>query len=143
MKNPVLSISFTGSYQNVSIVAVTVSAFAKTFGFDETSTSRVELSFAEATNNVVQHAYGDSQDKRIEVNISFEEGALTITISDSGIAMDQKAFETDYDWDNLDPEQESTWNESGRGMQIIKDMMDSVEYHSINDINTLQLKKYL
>ena len=142
MESPELTVIFTASYKNVSIVAATVSGYARACGFDEPGINQVELCFSEAANNIVQHAYGNADNEKIQVDIYKERSALVLALSDQGCATNSAVFDRQPDWDNLDPTDESTWDENGRGVQLVKELMDIVDYQSVDNKNTLLLKKY-
>jgi anti-sigma regulatory factor (Ser/Thr protein kinase)/GAF domain-containing protein len=81
-------------------------------GFDEDEASEVLLAVSEACNNAVEHAYTDVHGL-LRVTAEVESGGLEVVVEDRGR------------WRDVAPSRDR-----GRGLLLIKRLMDSAEFHS-------------
>jgi serine/threonine-protein kinase RsbW len=90
----------------------------------------VELALTEACANVLRHAEVGSN---YEVTVGFDEERAFIEVADRGPGFDPQAVN--------EPAPE---DESGRGLQLMKELMDSVRFDSATDSGTtVRLEKRL
>jgi len=90
----------------------------------------------EAMVNTIKHANSDDPTKDIKIRISISNKELLIRIYDSGQGFDlKKVSDSSYNSDLL--------AESGRGIFIIKSLMDTVVYKKTACGNVLEMKKAL
>lgn len=99
-------------------------------------TMTLNLVLEEAFTNIVQYAYADKESHDIEILFCFEHDRLRITIIDDGIPYDPTARE-DPDT-TLEAEERPI---GGLGIFLIRQMMDSVSYHRIDQKNRLEMEK--
>ena len=110
--------------------------------------SQVELCVVEMMNNAFIHAYQEREGLPIELNCEIDSSnprTLQIAISDYGSTipkqeLDKKLVNTFVE---PDPDDESTWNTSGRGFMIVASLMDSVALETDGNKNTFVLVKEL
>jgi serine/threonine-protein kinase RsbW len=139
-----LRLSIDSNLADVSLVAVAVSSACTYLGLDTASASQVELCIVEAVTNAIQHAYHGKPGQVVSVVISSEVDLLQLEVIDNGTPMSSKNLEhllqgTDiFQVRDID---RAALVESGRGLQIIHDLMDDVAYTSENSFNRLQLTK--
>ncbi len=91
--------------------------------------NRIELCLVEIVNNAVEHAYTNQPGHIVETVVHLSETAVSIVISDWGKSipaekLDVSSFEKE---DRNSPE---TLHSSGRGIYIVKSLMDEVRYSS-------------
>lgn len=90
----------------------------------------------EAMANAIRHANQDDPDKEVYVSISISQAELVICVYDSGRGFDLDAVPTPcFAADQVD--------EKGRGLFIIRSLMDSVVYRNANGGYVLEMKKTL
>jgi serine/threonine-protein kinase RsbW len=94
----------------------------------------LHLAVHEATVNIIEHAYENRADGRIDISILVDTGKIEITLRDQGISFDPDQVPEP----NLDEPQEG-----GLGVYLIRRLMDEVTYQSDGSGNTLRLVKYL
>ncbi|RME35609.1 MAG: ATP-binding protein [Deltaproteobacteria bacterium] len=94
----------------------------------------INLVLTEAITNAIRHANEDDPDKEIRVSISINQGTMTIRVFDQG-----RGFDLD---ERSGPEFRSL-DEHGRGVYIIRSLMDSVEYRQIDSGHVLEMVKKL
>ncbi|NVN89869.1 MAG: ATP-binding protein [Desulfuromonadales bacterium] len=90
----------------------------------------------EAMANAIRHANSADPDKEIQICIHVTNDVLSIFVYDNGEGFDLNSVPCpSFDSDCL--------NESGRGIFIIRALMDSVVYRKANGGNVLEMKKTL
>ena len=105
-------------------------------GDRESLADQINVVLTEALVNAIKHANFDDPTKEILVRISVSEKELTIQVFDSGRGFDLNSvpcpcFDTDVPV------------EIGRGLFIIRSLMDSVEYKKTCGCNVLEMRKLL
>ena len=90
----------------------------------------------EAVANAIKHANASDSDIYLTIGINISEKELFVRVYDSGTGFDLESIPTpDLDSGSLE--------ESGRGLFIIRSLMDSVVYKKANGGNVLEMKKLL
>ncbi|REL25333.1 ATP-binding protein [Thalassotalea euphylliae] len=141
MTDKKVQLSITSCYEHVSLVAIGIcNMICSCYDIDEFSAA-IELSFVEVANNVVEHAYSDEKDHEIGFELALQSDQVSITIIDTGSAMPAANMEREIDWDSLDKDDIDSWDTSGRGLQIVKDLMDEVSYWSDSGRNYFKMVK--
>jgi len=97
---------------------------------------KIALAVDEAITNVIKHSYRYERDRDIRIEFFTAPGGLKIRIVYAGIAPD------------LDPATVSVERlikqkrKGGLGVQLMRKIMDSVEYSSRNGLNTCEMIKW-
>ncbi|MCP4325171.1 MAG: ATP-binding protein [Alteromonadales bacterium] len=131
------------------IVSKELNAYWLELGIDVDLISHLELCVVEIVNNTFIHAYQHQQglpvEVRSELTVEGSEKLLTISISDHGEKMNPLEFEKNLvgEFIEADPEVESTWVNSGRGVLIVSSLMDKIELIADEDKNTFKMTKIL
>lgn len=94
----------------------------------------LNLALTEALANAIVHANAGDPEKKVRVIIEISDLALRIKVFDQGQGFDINAVPPP------DPQQ---LQDSGRGIFVIKALMDSVDYTRTPDGNVLEMIKYL
>jgi len=92
-------------------------------GVDENESSRIMLALSEAVNNAIIHGNNENPEKQVVVLSTFDEGdrKLTISVEDEG-----EGFDPDEIPDPL--KEENLLNEGGRGVYLIKQYADELQF---------------
>jgi len=131
--------TITSSYDNVETLIFSVKKILAKEKIESHILSGVDICLTEALNNVIKHAYKGEQNKPIEVIVTKDSNLLEMQIIDSGISRDSFVIkDLDYDPNDID-----NLPESGMGLYLIKQLMDDLDYYSINGKNYFTLRKYL
>ncbi|BDV43544.1 anti-sigma factor [Geotalea uraniireducens] len=101
-------------------------------GDRETLAYHINLVLTEAMVNAIKHANAGDPDKMVHVYINLSEHELVIRVYDDGQGFDISTIPPP-DFDKLE--------DRGRGIFIIKSLMDSVRYDKINGGNVLEMCK--
>jgi serine/threonine-protein kinase RsbW len=108
---------------------------AREAGFDEDTSSQIAMVTREAVINAILH--GNKKDPAKQVLVSFElnNQELKITIADEGAGLDPDSVP-----DPLAPE--NILRSSGRGIFLMKAIMDEVHFHQLNPGTEIELIKH-
>jgi len=100
--------------------------------------SQISLAVDEACTNVIKHAYKNSSDNEINLEIKKSNNKIKISIKDNGIHFDPASIH--------DPDIEESQKKKkggGLGIFLMKKLMDKVEYKIRDNMNELVLIKNL
>lgn len=104
-------------------------------GDRETLAYHINLVLTEAMSNAIRHANAGDPDKIVRIVIFFSSDELVIQVHDSGQG---------FDINNIPaPDVENILDDRGRGISLIKSLMDTVCYRSMEDGNILEMTKKL
>jgi anti-sigma regulatory factor (Ser/Thr protein kinase) len=111
---------------------VEAAAFAS--GFDDRTSHACQLAVCEAVENIIQHGY-QADDGEIQITAQSAPGALTVEIVDRAPAFDPTRYP-------IDPS--ATLRDArigGRGLLMIRRIMDDISYERRGRQNILRLTK--
>jgi serine/threonine-protein kinase RsbW len=103
--------------------------YSRLAGIDDDTASMVAIAAIEAVTNAVLHGNAACGGKEVRVRYEWEPGRVTITVHDEG-----KGFDLSCVPDPSDPER--CMASSGRGIYIMREVMDSVEFEMSNELGT-------
>lgn len=108
--------------------------FAEETGLDESEVMQISLSVREAAINAVMH--GNQRDPAKKMTLSFERtpGEMIVTIRDEGPGLDVTSIP-----DPLAPE--NLMKTSGRGIFLIRTMMDEVQFRTLHPGSEIKMIK--
>jgi serine/threonine-protein kinase RsbW len=113
-------------------------------GLNALDTNGIEVCLVEAVNNSIKHAYGGDGGHTVAVDVRLQADELTLDIWDRGKAADPEWIHRDHsEAFDLDPDRPEDFSESGRGLAIIQQVMDSFEYTPGIERNRFRLTKRL
>jgi anti-sigma regulatory factor (Ser/Thr protein kinase) len=142
MEHKEIRLVIDSDLKNVSLVGRAINALCPLIARSRISASEIELCVVEAVNNCIEHAYGKEKGHEIEVCFTLHQDRLVIDVYDTGKSMDLKRLnQTDLSALEMDSDQINTIAEKGRGLAIIKEIMDVVAYETENGKNCLSLTK--
>ncbi|GFE58860.1 ATP-binding protein [Geobacter sp. AOG1] len=105
------------------------------FGGDrETLAYHINLVLTEAMVNAIKYANAEDPDKMVHIMITIADSELTIRVYDDGQG---------FDINSIPPPDFEKLEDRGRGVFIIKSIMDSVRYRKIDGGNVLEMSKRL
>ncbi len=122
--------------ESVSEVETAADKMAIEAGLDEDERFRVTMAVREAAVNAVLHGNDYDPDKRITASFENTGTALIITIADEG-----KGLDPDTIPDPLAPE--NLLRGTGRGIFLIRSLMDEVHFRQLHPGTELTLVKRL
>ena len=119
----------------MSKVVTEIEKIVQEMGFDEETGDFLAIAITEAVNNAIIH--GNKGDDRKKVHIRFERGKdrLVMSITDEGGGFNPESVEDPTDPKNIA-------KGSGRGLYILRTLMDEVDVTSTSKGTTITLTKY-
>lgn len=94
----------------------------------------INLVLTEAMANAIRHANADNPDKELQITIQIEKQKLHIRVYDEGEG---------FDFASVSPPDFKYLDEHGRGVYIIRSLMDSVTYKRDKKGHVLEMVKSL
>lgn len=90
------------------------------YGADESTIADIAISVSELVNNAIAHGNVEKDDTKVMVEINKNTDVVSISVADEGAG---------FDPENLDDPlaEENLMKEVGRGIFIVKSLMDSIE----------------
>jgi len=141
-----LRFSFESRLDQVFLVSLVVKNVCAHLGLDEILAYQIELSAVEGVTNAIRHAYGHRAGNEVTVLLRFDASRIELEIQDSGNSMPPQyvdRLKNGCQVLNFDPTDIQSLPESGMGLQIIHEVMDSAAYSTDRGVNSLRLTKFL
>ena len=131
-----LSFALNSTMESVSEVEAAADKLATDAGLDEDARFHITMAVREAAVNAVLH--GNDYDPAKKISASFENNgkSLVITVADEGKGLDPEAIP-----DPLAPE--NLMRGTGRGIFLIRSLMDEVHFRQLHPGTELTLVKHL
>ena len=139
-----IKLSIESKLENVSLIGMAINKLCSLTPLSDVESYQIEFCAVEAVNNSIIHAYGREAGHEVEVVFTLYGDMFILDVYDTGKAMDQSylkkanisSFENDpNDLDNIP--------ESGRGLAVIKETMDSMTYETKDGKNCFTMTKKL
>lgn len=118
------------------IAARTAEQIARAADFDQEAINQIKTALIEACINAAEHS--DSPDRKIHQRFAIDENRLIITVSNKG-----KTFGRANGQSTPSIVAQAAKGARGRGLQIIRALMDEVEFERTDDGARLVMTKYL
>jgi len=97
----------------------------------------LNLVLTEAMVNAIRHANANNPKEEVVIRITISDRELVILVFDHGQGFDIGSITEPADTDS------GLIKEHGRGLFIMRSLMDSVEYRKVNGGNVLEMRKKL
>jgi serine/threonine-protein kinase RsbW len=104
------------------------------FGASESVVADIAISVSELVNNAISHGNQSSVDKAVTVKITKENGTVTIVIKDEGTGFMPEEVPNPLADENL-------LHEVGRGLFIVRSLMDEVDVQPSESGTVITIKK--
>jgi sigma-B regulation protein RsbU (phosphoserine phosphatase) len=124
--------------QEVSKLTAFVDEVCEVVGFSPAVTMQMNLALEEAVVNVMNYAYPEGTHGDVTIEAKTNDVRLKFTIIDSGTPFDPTAME------DVDIHQDAEDRPiGGLGIHLVREIMDSVNYERVDNLNVLTLRKKL
>ena len=133
-----MNLILSNDVQEVPQLGVFVEEVCEAAGLDMGTTMKMNLAIEEAVVNVMKYAYPSGKQGNVTIEATTNDTRLKFTIIDSGMPFDPTA-KADADT-TLSVEQRPI---GGLGIYLVRQMMDSVNYERMDNLNVLTLRKKL
>lgn len=124
--------------ENVALAGRALHGIGAEAGLGPLECDQLELCTVEAVTNCVVHAYNGQPGHEVRVRVTLGEDALVLQVVDQGAPMPPEALEPR---EPELPEDTLALAEHGRGLLILRMLMDSLDYTSDGRGNVLTLVK--
>jgi serine/threonine-protein kinase RsbW len=118
----------------LSDVDTFLEAVLRGFGADESVIADVAISVSEIVNNAMLHGNRSSSDKAVTIRIQHANGSVEISVSDQGSGFNPDTIDDPLAEENL-------LKEVGRGIFIVRSLMDSVNIEATGKGTTITISK--
>ncbi len=116
-------------------VVAEVERVVREVGFDDEEGDFLAIATTEAVSNAIVHGNRRNASKKVHIEFEKHDDRLIIVVADEGDGFNPQECE-----DPTDPKNIS--RRSGRGMYILKQLMDAVDVQSSRQGTTIRLTKY-
>lgn len=123
MNEPIVSgntIVIPSSHDFLAVVDAFLERILKSYGTEESIIADIAISVSELVINAINHGNKSARGTEVKVVISRSNNDVSITVTDQG-----KGFNPDEIADPLAPE--NLLKEAGRGIFVVKSLMDKVD----------------
>jgi serine/threonine-protein kinase RsbW len=128
--------TLASSLDSVNEVEQKAEALAREAGVDDDDLFKISMAVREAAVNAVIHGNARDPDKQITVSLENTGASLIFSVADQGKGLDPDSIP-----DPLAPE--NLMRGSGRGIFLIRSLMDEVHFKQLNPGTELTLIKHL
>ncbi|GMR09733.1 MAG: hypothetical protein BMS9Abin28_0553 [Anaerolineae bacterium] len=129
---------FAARLENLARICEFVTTVSRETGFDEADTYSIELATNEACTNIIEYAYGEGMEGRIECSIEVDEKGVTIVLRDWGRPFDASEIPEK----NFDVPLEEL-GARGAGLRLLRGAVDEVVFEPLpGEGNRLTIKKF-
>jgi anti-sigma regulatory factor (Ser/Thr protein kinase) len=132
-------ITFDADFENLDEIRDFVGDAARQVGFSDKEIYAIQLAADEASSNIIEHAYADTQGGKLEIDVSVSDKELKIIMRDQGKPFDPASVP--------EPNVKADLSErkiGGLGLYLMRKLMDEVSYESSPEGgNTLTMIKRL
>ena len=129
-------LSIPSSSDQLEVIDSVVEAMAAEMGFDKDALADLGICVTEAVMNAIEHAHRDRPELTIDLTIECFSDRMRIVVRDHGAGFDEEAVP-----DPTIPE--NVLNLGGRGLLLMRAMMDEVKVQSYNDGTEISMVKKL
>lgn len=134
---PGFSITIPSQTQLLRMVVELTKHITVLYHFPPVMAEKISLAVDEAVTNVIKHSYQNSEDRELTIEYFPLPEGLKIRIVYTGTPPKFSANEIDL------PQMIKTKRKGGLGVELMRRIMDSVDYQTVNGINTCELVKWL
>jgi len=139
MKRPIISgdtITIPSSQEYLNDVDVFIEGILRGYGADESVIADIAISVSELVNNAICHGNKSSGEKTVKVRIARNGKEINITITDQGEGFDPEQIQDPLADENL-------LKEAGRGIFIVRSLMDRVQIAEDNGGTAVTITKQI
>jgi serine/threonine-protein kinase RsbW len=115
------TVIFPSSVDYLEKIEQISSDFATAAGFDESTVDDLSIALTELVNNAIHHGNKNDVNKKVSVTFINSTSKITISISDEGGGFIPSELNDPLHPDNL-------MSDNGRGIYLVNELMDEVNY---------------
>lgn len=131
--------SFTGHFEILAPISRFVAESVQDASLSQSDLYGLQLAVDEAATNIIEYAYREDGQGRIDLTVESEDDKVVITLHDTGLPFNPEevpAYESDVPLQDM--------RERGAGLHLIRAIMDEVDFKfDERKGNTLQMVKVI
>ena len=131
--NPTVELTIPVMPDMELLATQTSAAVAKHMNLDDEKTAEINMALSEACINAFEHSESKSE---IEIHFRISDDSLVIQVTDSGKGFDKSKVAIPNIEEKLASDHKRGW-----GLQLIQELMDTVEFASTEDGTTVTMTK--
>jgi serine/threonine-protein kinase RsbW len=135
-EKPELSISIPSKTELLKMIVEMTKHIAIINQFPLSDAQKIALALDEAITNVIKHSYEDAMDENIRIEFYCHQKGLKIKIIFTGVPPVLEKLKIDLN------KMIKAKKKGGLGVELMRRIMDSVEYKTIGNTNTCELIKW-
>ncbi|MGA8937834.1 MAG: ATP-binding protein [Acidobacteriaceae bacterium] len=129
------SMTLESELTSVDVVEARAEQMAREAGFDEDTACQIAMVTREATINAVLHGNKRDPDKKVRASFELTDAALKIRVADEGAGLDPDTVPDPREPENL-------LRSSGRGIFLMRAIMDEVHFHQLKPGTEIEMVKH-
>ena len=130
MAKIVKSISIDSKIKNLRIVENEIDELTQSLGVKQDNYGKIMVAAMEAVNNAITHGNKSDPDKKVIVEISYDNNEITVKVTDEGMG-----FNPEHIPDPTKPE--NIEKLSGRGVFLMSRLADTIEFNEKGNCVTM------
>jgi serine/threonine-protein kinase RsbW len=119
--------------ENLRIVENAIDEFSAEIGIEQDNYGKILVSTMEAVNNAIIHGNKSVQSKLVEIEISYTENILKISVTDQGPGFKPKEIPDPTRPENIE-------GINGRGVFLMSKLADEIEFNETGNKVTMYFK---
>ena len=135
-EKPDFAITISSQTQLLRMVVELTRHITVLFHFPATDSQKISLAIDEAVTNVIKHSYRNDEKKQITIEYYLSSRGIKIKLIFTGIPPRTISEEINI------KKMIKNKRKGGLGVQLMKRIMDSVEYKTVNGVNCCEMIKW-
>lgn len=107
--------------ENVELVHIAIESSLAELELSDDDAHQIGISIREAVANAIKHGNQGDASKLVRVELGIDDGDLLIRVQDQGVGFDENGVRNPLEPENL-------LRRNGRGLLLMKQYMDQIEY---------------
>ena len=140
MKLKSIKMIIDSDLNNVSLIGMAVRKLCSIIPLSDLEAYEIELCVVEAVNNAIIHGYNNEKGHEVEIVFTLFLDKLVLDVYDKGKGIDEECVKHFF---HLPLSGIDLTDTKGRGIYIIRNIMNKVEYKNIHDKNLIRMTKFL
>jgi serine/threonine-protein kinase RsbW len=136
-----LSLAIRSQLDQIRLVRAALAGVLNHFGVVETDVHSLGLAVTEIINNSMEHGYKGNEDKEIRVLLYIHDSHVEVDIIDDAPPFpEEEHYRLQNDVMMIENPSEQ-WSMRGHGLQIVREIVDSIDLVTENGQNQMKLRK--
>ena len=137
MDKPVITgntIAIPSDVKHLADVDLFIEGILRDWEVEESQIADIAISVSELVNNAICHGNKFTRDKKVSASIGRENSSIVVTVTDEGDGFNPDTIESPIADDNL-------MKEVGRGIFIVKSLMDTIDFELTSKGSKVTIRK--